>query len=66
VGTAVPTKSSALGAQRFTGSGVDTVDRGHRGWGMLAPLNLLPEVIDYHQHLYSPDAGNLIAQLGCG
>jgi len=25
--------------------------------GMLAPLNLLAEIIDYHQHLYSPEAG---------
>jgi predicted TIM-barrel fold metal-dependent hydrolase len=25
--------------------------------GMPAPLNLSAEVIDYHQHLYSPDAG---------
>jgi predicted TIM-barrel fold metal-dependent hydrolase len=25
--------------------------------GMLAPLNLLAEIIDYHQHLYSPAAG---------
>jgi predicted TIM-barrel fold metal-dependent hydrolase len=25
--------------------------------GMLAPLNLLAEIIDYHQHLYSPQAG---------
>ena len=25
--------------------------------GMLAALNLSAEVIDYHQHLYSPDAG---------
>src|SRR5438309_11228103 len=26
-------------------------------WGVLAPLNSLAEVIDYHQHLYSPEAG---------
>jgi predicted TIM-barrel fold metal-dependent hydrolase len=26
-------------------------------WGMLASLNLLAETIDYHQHLYSPEAG---------
>lgn len=25
--------------------------------GMLAPLNSLAEIIDYHQHLYSPQAG---------
>jgi predicted TIM-barrel fold metal-dependent hydrolase len=25
--------------------------------GMLAPLNSLAEIIDYHQHLYSPEAG---------
>jgi predicted TIM-barrel fold metal-dependent hydrolase len=44
--------------------------------GMLAPLNSLAEIIDYHQHLYSPeasarsspglmgiDADNLVAQL---
>jgi predicted TIM-barrel fold metal-dependent hydrolase len=44
--------------------------------GMLAPLNSLAEIIDYHQHLYSPEAGarsspgskgidadNLLAQL---
>src|SRR5438876_9827913 len=45
-------------------------------WGVLAPLTSLAEIIDYHQHLYSPgavarsspgpngiDADNLIAQL---
>jgi predicted TIM-barrel fold metal-dependent hydrolase len=45
-------------------------------WGLLAPLNSGAETIDYHQHLYSPEAGarstpgpkgidadNLIAQL---
>src|SRR6266513_2468506 len=45
-------------------------------WGVLAPLNSLAEIIDYHQHFYSPEAGarsspaskgidadNLIAQL---
>ena len=25
--------------------------------GMLAPLNSLAEIIDYHQHLYRPQAG---------
>jgi predicted TIM-barrel fold metal-dependent hydrolase len=26
-------------------------------WGLLAPLNALTQIIDYHQHLYSPQAG---------
>ena len=25
--------------------------------GMVGPLNAVPEIIDYHQHLYSPQAG---------
>jgi hypothetical protein len=31
--------------------------RDHRGIGHARPLNLLAEIIDYHQHLYGPQAG---------